>query len=240
MSRRVSLAWLGGVSALVGGCNLVSGVGSLEVGPDDAASLDSRDSAAEGDAVSTIRDAAADEVGVADSSASDARDANANTDAPDASNGPFVFITSTLQNGRFNGVTSGDDICTTLARATLLPGVWVAWLSANGGPDAVDRMTGAGPWYLRSGELVASGRAQLLSGALAHGIDRTEKNVLVAPTDGAWTGTGTNGRFDSNACANWGGGSQGNVGRAGASNAAWTAAAVDGCDAMNRIYCFQQ
>ncbi len=78
-----------------------------------------------------------------------------------------------------------------------------------------------------------------MSGTLKHAIDRDEKNVQVALAR-VWTGSGPDGKYSTNDCDKWT--PTGNNGRAGESdktNAAWTSAAVDDCNSLHRLYCFE-
>ncbi len=156
--------------------------------------------------------------------------------------GPKVFVSSTLMKaGAINGLAGGDAMCASLATAAGLAGTWVAWLSNHdNGPHAIDRVTGAGPWRLTSGELVASSKATLSSGTLLHAIDHDEKGVAVA-AGRAWTGTGTDGKYSTNDCERWTpAGGDGRVGATDAVDATWTSVNVDNCGALRHIYCFQQ
>jgi hypothetical protein len=163
-------------------------------------------------------------------------------DAADgAATGPRVFVSSTTTKaGAINGLAGGDALCTSLATAAGLGGTWAAWLSNHdNGPHAIDRVTGAGPWRLVSGELVASSKVALASGTLLHAIDHDEKGVAVA-AGRVWTGTGTDGKYSTNDCERWTpAGGNGRVGATDAVDATWTTVGVDDCQNPRRIYCFQ-
>lgn len=151
---------------------------------------------------------------------------------------PRVFASSTSSNSNFGGLAGGDLKCNSLATAAGLTGKWAAWLSVQNGPHAIDRITSAGPWSLVSGELVASTKAQLVSGALAHAIDHDEKGVLV-PAGRVWTGTGTDGHYLTNDCDKWTNGNDGRSGDLTSKTGTWTTAAVEDCGQQRRIYCFE-
>jgi hypothetical protein len=74
-----------------------------------------------------------------------------------------------LRFGTGNGLTGADKICQTIAGELGFGAkIWRAFLSSVAGPDgqpvhAIDRI-GAGPWYDRSGRLVAPDRAGLIAG----------------------------------------------------------------------------
>ena len=139
------------------------------------------------------------------------------TDAPtdvltDADGGGLhVFVTSTTATGNLGGALGANTTCKNLAVAAGLGGTWAAWLSDNPtGPNAIDRVSSAGPWHLvGSGELVAQTKTDLSSGTLKHAIDRDEKGVAVVSSR-VWTGTGTDGKYNSNDCDKW---TTGNSGR---------------------------
>ena len=127
---------------------------------------------------------------VADSSIPEASVDAAVPDAADAAPvGLRVFLSSTTSNGDFAGIAGGDAVCQNLATAASLGGKWVAWLSNEDGPAAINRVTSTGPWRLVTGEVVVASKAALVSGALQHAIDKDEKGVAVA-AGGVWTGTG--------------------------------------------------
>ena len=166
-------------------------------------------------------------------------DTAAPVDAADAAPvGLRVFVTSTTSNARFNGLAGADTICKNLASAAGLTGTWTAWLSNENGPSALARVTSTGPWRLRGGEIVAASKIALVSGTLAHAIDRDEKGALV-PASRVWTGTGTNGQYQTNDCDKWTNGNNGRVGTSAGADATWTSVAVDDCDSARRLYCFE-
>jgi hypothetical protein len=164
------------------------------------------------------------------------------TDADDGGDGLHVFVSSTTPHGNALGGQAGaDGTCKSLAMAAGLGGNWVAWLSNNnGGPDAINRVTSAGPWRLvTSGEVVASTKAVLASGSLAHAIDRDEKGIVIT-AGRVWTGTGSNGLFLTNDCDKWTAtGTNGRVGSTAATDGNWTSTGVDGCGNPRHLYCFQ-
>lgn len=153
-----------------------------------------------------------------------------------------VFITSTTHGGALGGVVGGDQICAARATAASLPGVFRAWLSANGTP-APDRITSNGPWHLVNGTLVAQSKAALVSGNLNARIDRTEAgNVPPDVDDRAWTGTMGNGTQGMYTCGGWttsSDGAGGVVGEAIHTNGQWTALTAEPCSFANRLYCFE-
>jgi hypothetical protein len=165
---------------------------------------------------------------------------DARADADAAPVGLRVFVSSSLSAGNLGGLGAADVTCTNLATTAKLGGKWAAWLSDNGGagPHAIDRVTSAGPWRLVSGELVASTKAGLASGTLAHAIDHDEKGTAV-PSSRVWTGTGPDGQFFAKDCDKWTTGTNGRVGVTSAVDATWTSADADDCSGQRRIYCFE-
>jgi len=70
-----------------------------------------------------------------------------------------------------------------------------------------------------------------------------EDGKRVADGDRVWTGTATDGSALIGDCNHWHSGSSSLLGWYGAVNAsgvAWTGNAVEGCDATNRLYCFEK
>src|SRR3954470_24612829 len=94
---------------------------------------------------------------------------------PDADPGPhLVFVTSTVHDCAFGGITAADAFCQARAVAAGLPGSYKAWLAdANGSPAT--RMTRhVGIYQLVTGAAIAQGWNDLTDGNLANKIDRTE------------------------------------------------------------------
>ncbi|MGC4091666.1 MAG: hypothetical protein QM756_28050 [Polyangiaceae bacterium] len=134
-----------------------------------------------------------------------------------------------LPSSSLRGLAGADEICTTIAEASLAGSGakgWKAFLSTVAGPvHAIDRL-GAGPWYDRLGRTVALVKADLLhdrpSSADAAIInDLPNENGVPNHTDGApgctgnacpdnhdtLTGTGPNGQLHStdmgSTCNDW-------------------------------------
>jgi hypothetical protein len=224
MSRRVALV-VG--LAVVTGCNLLSGASALDFATESEPSQ--------------VPDAAEAAVLPRPDAAIEAQaDAAPDADVDAASTPLRVFISSTERDGRFGGLAAADLVCANLATTAKLGGTWVAWLSVKNGAHAIDRLTSTGPWHLVTGELVASNKTQLVSGMLAHGIDRDERGAVPSiTTDGAWTGTGVDGRFSGADCNGWKAGEQGTLGESEWTDGRWTSFLADGCGNPNRFYCFQ-
>ena len=158
-----------------------------------------------------------------------------------------VFVTRTQYSGDLKTVGSGtsgldgaDRLCA--AAATQLGGQWVAWLSTST-VDAIDRITGAGPWYRVDGTtMIFASKAAIVSGPLA-AIDRDETNAQPPGGHGVWTGTGVNGRATTDLCNDWaspGINAFGTYGLRVKTDASWTADSSAGCVAgVAHLYCFE-
>jgi hypothetical protein len=124
------------------------------------------------------------------------------TPPPDAMtippNGKRVFVTSQrypadlrTAGGQATGRASADAICQQLADASALGGTFVAWLSTTD-LDAIDHITGTGPWYRMDGHMVFANRANLGTvPPVAITIDETHGTP--DPYYESWTGTGLGG-----------------------------------------------
>lgn len=222
------------------------------------ASIDADASAANDAAANDdVRDSQTHEDATSDQSAPDAS-SDAGRDA--ASVGRRVFVTSALYQGSFAngtrddagaalGAVVADENCQRLADDAGLGGRWRAWLSSSRG-DAIEHVTGSGPWSLVTGEVVFPSSVLQLP---AHAIDRDERGGMVSAGSAAvWTGTAPNGRaiardamFDTYDCYLWGFSGNdrltgGRVGSALATSAAWTSSTTSACNQMARLYCFEQ
>lgn len=221
------------------GCNLLTGAADLAIGddaPTDPGAVDAGDLPAP-DGGPGPRDTGADVA--TDRGASDAR-VDADADAGPVLGAKHAFITSTRRTGDMNGIAGGDMACGSLAAGAGLGGKWVAWLSTQGGVDAVDRLTHDGPWYLVDRmTLAVASKAQLTGATITHPIDRDEKGVAVE--DEAWTGT-RNGRASNSDCNGWNSVQipvQGTTGKSDQASADWTASGDSLCATQQRLYCFE-
>lgn len=153
-----------------------------------------------------------------------------------------VFVSSlSYAAATMGGVTGADMKCNVAAQAVVLGGVWKAWLS-DGTTNAIDRIVGAGPWYLVDGTTkVFNNRANLATNAL-DGISTTEKGKKLPNDVYTWTGTLTGGTRSKATCSSWtsdvGLGALGN----GRDGDGWTESAFGPapCTAAFQIYCFEQ
>jgi len=156
---------------------------------------------ATGDDVDAATDGHAIDAGHADGHVAPHPDAHI-TPPPDAMtippNGKRVFVTSQrypadlrTAGGQATGRASADAICQQLADASSLNGTFVAWLSTSD-LDAIDHVTGPGPWYRMDGHMVFANRANLGTvPPVAITIDETLG--MPDPYYESWTGTGLGG-----------------------------------------------
>ena len=159
--------------------------------------------------------------------------------------GTFVFVTSTLTNGRFGGLAGGDAICQGLAMDAGLSGTWLAWLSTDNPADGPAKrfVHSTAPYRLVDGTKIADDWDDLIDGTLAVPINLTEGGAPADMTQRVWTNTNTTGSHSSNSdCSVWSpGGNNGAYGNRTATDSDWTNTGQDtGCSDMHHLYCFQQ
>ena len=162
-----------------------------------------------------------------------------------------VFLTSTLYDGDFGGVTGADADCTARATSQGLGGTWRAWMSDTATPAFDHIYTSSGGYVLLDGTTVATSFNALISGSLAHAIDLTELNAPIS--DGqteVWTGVDVTGQMGSQGFCSDGSGHDWSssdsgaptplVGHSNATDSTWSAAYLQFCDRTNvRLYCFE-
>lgn len=172
--------------------------------------------------------------------------------------GHRVFVTSTLHTGESTAPTVPTGSAPPRAQAASLPGNYKAWISTNVNNNAVtpaNRFTHAvSPYVLVDGTKVADNWGDLTDGSLDHPINLTEHGQPPPPSELSCgnsnivvrTGTASDGTLGMgivSRCSNFtqAGGSQGAVGRAGATTTAWSRCSeLEPCSAEAPIYCFQQ
>jgi hypothetical protein len=116
-------------------------------------------------------DAAASDAAAIDGAAIDAP-------PPDGDLGPhLVFVTSTVHDCAFGGLTAADAFCQARAVAAGLPGSYKAWLADGNGAPATRMTRHVGIYQLVTGAAIAQGWNDLTDGNLASKIDRTEGGV---------------------------------------------------------------
>jgi hypothetical protein len=156
----------------------------------------------------------------------------------------LVFVTRSLFNAAFGGLSGGDGRCQNAAAAGSLPGTYNAWLS-DGTSAAASRVAHrTGPYVLVDGTVVANGWSELTSGALEHAIDHDEFGIALSAPQGVWTSTQVDGSGASNSsCSSWtsaSSSSSGLAGNTGFATPAWTSAGAATCDSALALYCIQQ
>ena len=108
-----------------------------------------------------------------------------------------VFVTRTKYTGDLGGLAGADSLCTAAAASASLGGEWVAWLSDEF-TDAIDRVSGEGPWYRMDGEIVFNNAAHLattpLNPILLDEFGTSQTCGVVPFGSSVWTGTGNGGR----------------------------------------------
>ena len=120
--------------------------------------------------------------------------------------GNLVFVTSQTYTGNLSGLGGADDKCDALAAGANLPGTYVAWLS-DSKTDAIDRLTGTGPFINTVGDTIADDISELTSGNLQIGIKYDEEGGAFAVNRKVWTGTDGYGMgddpIDTGYCGDW-------------------------------------
>ncbi|MBK9072002.1 MAG: hypothetical protein IPL79_13510 [Myxococcales bacterium] len=169
-----------------------------------------------------------------------------------------VFVTSQrypanlrAAGGGASGLASADNLCQLSADAAALGGQWVAWLSSTDA-DALDRITGAGPWYRTDGTLAFPNKASLATVPQV-ALSYDEHGDMPDPFYEAWTGTALGGRVApadgdlvSTTCDDWtttidSETIKGWLGDIDEADFNWTAYADGYCWGFDRrLYCFEQ
>jgi len=170
-----------------------------------------------------------------------------------------VFVTSTLYTGALGGLTGADQKCQQHAAAAGLTGIYRAWL-ANGMASPRTRFTQSQvPYVLVDGTLIANNWTDLVDGALAAPINRTELgqpppigNTICAPMAATvWSNVLSDGSiFDpapgqyDYSCQGWtvaGDMNMANWGLATDTSGSWSAWCNGGmCSWLSPLYCFEQ
>lgn len=167
--------------------------------------------------------------------------------------GSLVFVTSITGAGNLQlwpgsdgllGLDAGDAICRNLAAEAHLPSPdsFVAWLS-DATTDAVDRLTGDGPYRRLDGFAIASSTAGLVGGPVINSIHVDESFGYLDGAGNSWTGTGTDGLVTSSHCDSWTSGDAADFGGWGfatiSRERSWTdSSSLRDCDSLSRLYCF--
>lgn len=158
--------------------------------------------------------------------------------------GGVVFVTSQAFKGNLGGQVGADQKCQELAAAAGLKMQYKAWLSV-GDSHAPDHIPIADAKYYRlDGELVVSGKGELLGGKLQLGIDVTEQQEKQLSAARVWTNTKWDGtvRSKESDCQSFTSDDSGDMaygGVRGKTDGMWTDVDVASlCFASNHLYCF--
>jgi hypothetical protein len=121
-----------------------------------------------------------------------------------------MFITSAQYDGNLGGLAGGDSKCAQAALAGSLSGRFIAWLSADSSHNAIDRVTGDGPWYAIGPSHIElfGNKANLTSSPLVWGQGATsvitdEKGRQANSVWTYWTGTDNGGVATAKTCGGW-------------------------------------
>ena len=174
-------------------------------------------------------------------------------DGPPGPAGKRVFVSSMNTNanlaalgGGATGVEGADNMCNNFAGAAGLGGEWQAWIS-DSTVDAIDRITGSGPWFRMDGQMAFANKANLTTSPMVPVVIDEKGRLLMFPPDliNTWTGTSAGGRFTPNnaTCGDWTDGTisaEGTVGDAGEIDSGWTNFDKLDCDLQGRLYCLER
>jgi hypothetical protein len=157
----------------------------------------------------------------------------------------LVFLSSSLHDPDFGGLSAGDAICQNLATAAGLSGRFKAWLSDSTGAASSRFVPSSGPYKLVNGTTIATNWDDLRDGELRAPINVTETGGDAGGWFGVVTGTQPNGAAGTANCANWTTASApatGVIGVATTVDERWTAYGAAPCENEQsfHLYCFQQ
>jgi hypothetical protein len=165
----------------------------------------------------------------------------------DASGGDVarVFTTATTYAAKSLGggasrVAGADGFCANAATAAGLGGTWVAWLSTSA-VNAIDRVTGTGPWYLVDGTTLVFPNKAALATVPRAGMAMNELGVSGQTTHQVWTGTANGGTRSPFTCDDWSNGTNTGKGMMGVGGQIkeWTSLLEESCDREASLYCFE-
>jgi hypothetical protein len=164
---------------------------------------------------------------------------------PGDGDGARVFVTATTYapqalGGGATGFAGADGFCANAAAAAGLDGRWVAWLSTTR-TDAIERVTGDGPWYLVDRKTLVFLNHASLATVPRVGIGMNELGVIGQRTNQVWTGTANGGMASPNTCAAWSSGANNQKGMTGIGGQKdeWTTLFEETCDREQSLYCFE-
>lgn len=172
--------------------------------------------------------------------------------SPSAAQTSIAFLPFTTHNGNLGGLSGADAICQERADAAGLPGTYMAWLSVNAIPASPStRFFQSHGTYTRvDGAIIANNWNDLIDGSFASdGRLQMDENGIDILSGIVWTNTNIDGtqsdsEFDWD-CNGWTSSANTIMGMEGKINlyggdATWTKGGATTCDAVYRLYCFQQ
>lgn len=160
--------------------------------------------------------------------------------------GKRVFITRQRFNGNLGGLAGGDTKCSDVATAAGLNGTWKAWLSTTT-VNAIDRITGAGPWVDMMGTTAFASKSALSSTGPATSLWYDERGGFLS-SENIWTATNSLGTYQwgvvmAPPCDEWTSASMqsgARIGQVGRTGGDWTSYAGTTCDQTAHLLCLEQ
>jgi hypothetical protein len=167
-----------------------------------------------------------------------------------------AFVTSLTGNGNMStwagsggstGLLGADAICRQRARFSGYPNAqsFKAWMSTASGTVAT-RFTSNGPWARPDGVLIAVSKPDVLDGQILAPISMTELGQYLSgatTSDNAWTGTNPDGTLNTTwNCSSFATSSSSIFGATGLHDYIdnnWSYGAGTSCNALRRLYCFE-
>ncbi len=167
--------------------------------------------------------------------------------------GSLVFVTSIKGAGNLQlwpgsdgllGLDAGDAICRNLAAEAHLPSPdsFVAWLS-DATTDAVDRLTGEGPYRRLDGFLIGESKADLVAAPVINSPHVDESFSYIEGQGYTWTGTDSDGQVTNMHCDSWTSDDPADFGSWGFATVSrdrtWTNGYwLRNCASLSNLYCF--
>ena len=111
-------------------------------------------------------------------------------------------MTEATYSGALGSLAAADMFCRAAANAAGLTGTYRAWLS-DGTTNAIDRITGDGPWYTTGGDLAWGNKVELPGAPVSPLLSENGGDVSGASVSGPWTGTDANGFATGQDCDGW-------------------------------------
>jgi len=154
-----------------------------------------------------------------------------------------VFVTSTTYSGAVGGLDAADQYCQSSASAAGLPGIYRAWLS-DGTENAIDRITGDGPWYTTGGGVAFDSKLDLRGPPRSSLLSEHGGSSVDPGMSGAWTGTDADGLATGEDCEGWTNATADALATTGTAHAfdPWWGGGDSplSCNAKAALICFQQ